>query len=269
MDEWATKQILGTLAGVVGLTLLGGLGFIYSGLFNVAADKNHSSFKIWMLRTVTENSVVARADSVDEPPDLNSRDLLLTGASHYDSMCTGCHGAPGKDPGGIGKSLHPQPPNLAKGEGMFESPRAQFWVSKHGIDSTGMPAWGTTHEDRSLWAMVALIQKFEDMTPEKYRKLVREAKKGGHHHGGGGDHHDSGKGSGHHEDKGGGGDHSGKDDGHARGEGEGHHGESGSDQETGQDHDTESSDAGDTGPPEKGSHGGHEHGGHEGHNHEH
>ncbi|MFB6373980.1 MAG: cytochrome c [Bradymonadaceae bacterium] len=260
MDEWATKQIVGTVVAVVGITLVGGLGFIYSGLFNVAADKNHSSVKTWILRTVTENSVVARVDSVDKPSNLNSRDLLLTGASHYDSMCTGCHGAPGQKPGGIAKGLRPQPPNLAKGEGMFESPKAQFWVTKHGIESTGMPAWGTTHEDRSMWAMVALIQKFDEMTPEKYRKLVREAKKRGHHHGGGG---------GHHGDENGGDHHSGKDDGHGEGGGGGHHGKSKTDQETGTEHDIGSSDAGDKGSTEKGAHGGHDHGGHEDHDHEH
>src|SRR5262249_42518674 len=60
-----------------------------------------------------------------------------------------------------------------------------FWIIKHGIKMTGMPAWAD-HSDEELWATVAFIKKLPGMTPEEYAKLVMASKaQGGHHHRGG------------------------------------------------------------------------------------
>jgi mono/diheme cytochrome c family protein len=35
-----------------------------------------------------------------------------------------------------------------------------------------MPAWGLTHTDERIWAMVAFIQKLPTLTPEQYQILT-------------------------------------------------------------------------------------------------
>ena len=35
-----------------------------------------------------------------------------------------------------------------------------------------MPAWGITHEDERIWAMVAFLQKLPELTPEQYQILT-------------------------------------------------------------------------------------------------
>ena len=35
-----------------------------------------------------------------------------------------------------------------------------------------MPAWGPTHDDQRIWAMVAFLQKLPDLTPEQYQILT-------------------------------------------------------------------------------------------------
>ena len=41
------------------------------------------------------------------------------------------------------------------------TPAEQFWIIKHGVKMTGMPAWGVTHDDEMLWDVVALVRKLQ------------------------------------------------------------------------------------------------------------
>lgn len=51
-------------------------------------------------------------------------------------------------------------------------PRQTFWVIKHGLKMTGMPAWGSSHGDDEPWAIVAFVGKLPGMTPSQYQKMV-------------------------------------------------------------------------------------------------
>ncbi len=61
--------------------------------------------------------------------------------------------------------------------------RRQFWMIKHGIQASGMPAWGETHTDERSWAMVAFSQKLPELNEMQYRILTAREKsdQGGHH----------------------------------------------------------------------------------------
>ena len=88
-------------------------------------------------------------------------------------MCVTCHGAPGVERGTLGKGINPKPPNLAKEAGEW-SDRELFWITKHGIKLAGMPAFGVTHSDEELWAIVAFLRRLETMSAEEYRRLATE-----------------------------------------------------------------------------------------------
>ena len=53
----------------------------------------------------------------------------------------------------------------------------QFWIVKHGVKMTGMPAWGVTHDDELLWDVVAFVRKLPELTPEQYETMVKNAPK--------------------------------------------------------------------------------------------
>ncbi|HUX25656.1 MAG TPA: cytochrome c [Burkholderiales bacterium] len=97
---------------------------------------------------------------------------MLKGAGQYAAMCTSCHLAPGMRDSELRQGLYPQPPKLS--EISVDSCKA-FWVIKHSIKMSGMPAWGTTHVDETIWSMVAFLQKLPGMTPDQYRKIVAKA----------------------------------------------------------------------------------------------
>jgi len=87
-------------------------------------------------------------------------------------MCTGCHLAPGMADSEIRPGLYPQPPNLAREK---VDARKAFWVIKHGIKMSAMPAWGLSHDDPTIWSMVAFLQKLPMLSPAQYRDIVAKA----------------------------------------------------------------------------------------------
>ena len=59
--------------------------------------------------------------------------------------------------------------NLAQ-EGVLDAQHT-FWVIKHGIKMSAMPAWGKTQDDAAIWELVAFIRQLPQMTPESYASL--------------------------------------------------------------------------------------------------
>jgi len=48
-------------------------------------------------------------------------------------------------------------------------------VVKNGIRMTGMPAFGTTHDDDAIRAIVALVRKLPELTNGRYAEMVKTA----------------------------------------------------------------------------------------------
>ena len=147
------------------------LGFVWSGLYDIGADVPHTRLVASMVETLRERSIETRARSV-VVPDLKDPQVILSGAGHYAAMCTGCHLAPGMKDSEIRPGLYPQPPNLSKAR---VDPKEAFWVIKHGIKMSAMPAWGASHDDATIWSMVAFLQKLPDLSPAQYRDIVAKA----------------------------------------------------------------------------------------------
>ncbi len=178
------KNIILTIVVIGILVLLGGSLFIYTGTYNVAASNKDSGLMHWILTTTRKQSVERHSEDVIPPDEtaFNNPETLRIGFEHYNEMCIVCHGAPGVEPGEARTGLNPKPPLLTKVAGEI-STREMFWVIKHGIKMTGMPAWGETHSDDKIWAMVAFVKKLPDMTPEQYQMMQQKNSEAGHMHG--------------------------------------------------------------------------------------
>jgi mono/diheme cytochrome c family protein len=151
---------------------------VYAGIFNVAADAPHSDFIYEIMETVRDRSIGARLKDI-KPPPLDDEKLIAAGAEHYAAMCSGCHLSPGKNETEIRAGLYPRPPDLTRR--LDASPAEAFWVIKHGIKMSGMPAWGATHDDSSIWGLVAFLQKLPDLTPAQYEALAMSEEEPHHH----------------------------------------------------------------------------------------
>ena len=126
-----------------------------------------------------DRSIAARTADLDVP-DLRDPARIAQGAGNYDAMCTGCHLKPGVPETELSKGLYPAPPDLTAAT--VDAAKA-FWVIKHGIKASGMPAWGRSMDDAYIWNMVAFLQELPTLDEAGYAALV--ARSGGHSHGGG------------------------------------------------------------------------------------
>ncbi len=169
-----TITILITLA----LFLVLALGYVNSGLFDSSAMTPHSKLARWALSTTMHVSVERRARKIEVPEF--TEEMRLAGANDFNSMCAACHGAPGRKPEPMGQGLNPQPPDLAESAQHLTAAEL-FWVTKNGIRMTGMPAWGISHDDASLWPVVAFMLTLPDLEAQAYQDLLIRAERVGHH----------------------------------------------------------------------------------------
>ena len=183
----------GLLIAIVAVAILAVAGFVYSGLYDVSASSPHNSVERWFLSTMSHASIERRARDIDVP-DLSDDQLVLAGINDFNSMCAGCHGAPGRNPEAMGLGLNPPAPDLSLAA-VEMTPAEMFWVTKHGIKMTGMPSWGVTHDDGSIWPVVAFMTKLPDLNEASYQEMLNSAVGHGHHaEGAAGDDHSHGEG---------------------------------------------------------------------------
>ncbi|MES2366134.1 MAG: cytochrome c [Pseudomonadota bacterium] len=150
-----------------------GIGvFLWSGVYNPGADSPHWKITYDLMQASRERSIEHHAAAIIVPSNLNDSQVILKGAGQYAAMCTTCHLAPGKADSELRPGLYPQPPNLSK---VSVDPREAFWVIKHGLKMSAMPAWGGSHDDATIWSMVAFMQKLPSMTPQQYKDIVAKA----------------------------------------------------------------------------------------------
>lgn len=184
------KHVLATTAILAAGSAAAFGAFIQSGVYDFSADSPHTPLVFALLDRMRERSIDTRAATL-KVPDLSNQQRIVQGAGNYNAMCVQCHRSPGSPETELSKGLYPSPPNLSK---EAVEPAQVFWVVKHGIKASGMPAWGKSMNDEYIWNMAAFLQVMPKLDDTAYRSLV--AQSGGHSHGGG-ETHAAGENAGH------------------------------------------------------------------------
>jgi len=170
-----------TLAGtalVAGVTLIG------AGCVDVAADSPHSPWLHRFIAWARDSAIARQSQEISPPADLSDEVRIKRGAGNYAAMCAGCHLVPGGPDLEIRQGLYPQPPDFthaqAQGDPALADAR-RFWVIKHGIKASGMPAWGMGGMgDRDIWDLTAFLNVLPNLSATQYHQLV--AASDGHVH---------------------------------------------------------------------------------------
>jgi len=172
-------KTLNTLLVAAAIAVISAVGFAYSGIYDVSASSPHGGLINWLLSTTSHASIERRAGDVNVP-DLSDVALIRAGINDFDAMCIDCHGAPGIKPDALGQGLNPPAPDLVDAASHMSSAEL-FWVTKNGIKMTGMPAWGASHDDDSLWRIVAFMTTLPDLDADEYQALLTTTSGAGHH----------------------------------------------------------------------------------------
>jgi len=153
---------LATLAAAAAIVFL----YTQSGDFDVAASIPHTRIAGWLTHQTMIHSVRRRAARIRAPATFGARQIAV-GFCLYEWHCVACHGAPavGRQPWANG--LLPGPPYL------IDAPRSWsaaelFWITRHGIKMTGMPAWKDSLSDGQIWDVVAFVEAVPRMPPQTY-----------------------------------------------------------------------------------------------------
>lgn len=179
------------LIGFVAVALVAaGAAWVYLGRVEVSADGEDFEPVRWFLEYTRERAVERAAEGINARlPDLSDESDLLEAVMGYEDMCAACHTPPGETHSALARGLNPRAPGLAV-SARHRTPEELFWVTKHGIRMTGMPAWGVTHGDEELWSIVALLTRFPEFADDEYSRLLEAARAAGVEHVHNHDHHD-------------------------------------------------------------------------------
>ena len=164
---------LGAFLGLAGLGIaaaLVGLIVTVSGVVPIAASSGHWPITEWFLQFAMRRSISTYSLGIEIPP-LNDPQLILRGATHYEIGCRPCHGSPDIPLPQIPAHMTPHPPDLRHRINDREA-RELFYVVKHGVKFTGMPAWPAPQRDDEVWGVVAFLMQLAQLDGSAYRRLV-------------------------------------------------------------------------------------------------
>lgn len=141
-----------------------------SGVLPITASSGHTPITYWVLEFGKRRSVATHALGVELPP-LDEPWLVMKGAGHYHDGCRPCHGAPDLATPRVTAAMTPQPPDLVGRVEIYDAEEL-FYIVKHGIKFTGMPAWPAQERDDEVAAVVAFLRELPRLDAAAYRELV-------------------------------------------------------------------------------------------------
>lgn len=148
---------------------VGAVGILYSGAYDISASSGHSRVGQWVLENTMANSVRSRAADIQAPRSFAPA-AVLAGGSEYKAMCQQCHGGPGAKRAEWAEGLVPLPPDLTKSAVEWR-PNEIYWIVKHGIKMTAMPAFGEAHGEETLWSIAGFVEQLPTMAPQQYAAI--------------------------------------------------------------------------------------------------
>jgi len=161
-----TLLAAGTLSAATGLVVW------RAGWYNIGATTSHFGIVYKGLEQAMRYSVQHQARKVAVPA-LGQADVAR-GALVYRDNCAQCHGGPGVAPNIHGLSMQPAPGPLVDAAMRWQS-RELYWITRHGVKMSGMPAWEFRLSDADTWAVVAFMNRMPAMTVADYKTLTAMA----------------------------------------------------------------------------------------------
>ena len=147
-----------------------GMAIAWSGIINIGASTGHWAITDWFLHWSMRNTVRTYAAVTVDGPATDATGLV-SAAGHYAATCATCHGAPGERPSPVMQSATPNAPDLSTTAKTWNDEEL-FWIVKHGVKFTPMPAWPALDRDDEIRRMAGFVRRLPSMTPEDYRALA-------------------------------------------------------------------------------------------------
>jgi cytochrome c553 len=162
---WITLAIVAAALGA------GGLAVAASGVIAMRASTGHFPITERFLHFSMRRSIVTNATPIETPP-LDDLKSVVRGAGHYDVGCRPCHGGAEGDTPRVPRHMEP-PPRALRVHAADWRDRELYYIVRHGMKFTGMPAWPAQQRDDEVWDMVAFVRRLPGLSREEYARLTR------------------------------------------------------------------------------------------------
>jgi mono/diheme cytochrome c family protein len=165
--------LLGLGAAIV--LLVGGF-YTYArlGFIDPRADIPVSSFEANQAMAILDSSIDRRAQDTKNPGPADEANLA-EGMKLYQSHCAGCHGDINHTETSLANAFYPRVPQFLHDKP--DMPENQnFYVIKHGIRWSGMPAWNQSLSDQQIWQLCAFLARMDKLPApieQQWRTLAK------------------------------------------------------------------------------------------------
>jgi len=160
--------IRGLIIGAIALAAAA-YGYARLGFIDLRADQNPPAWEERLATSAMDESTERHAPR-QKNPLLPSEENLLAGARLYHDKCSDCHGSPVNPNSDYGRSFYPRAPQFMK-QAPDMPDHENFYIIKHGVRWTAMPAWGNIMTDSEIWQVVLVLNQFEKLPPEVSKEL--------------------------------------------------------------------------------------------------
>jgi mono/diheme cytochrome c family protein len=160
IDRRALRLVLGAALATVALEAGGAALALVLGLVPIGADSTPSAWEVRFFGLARRAALVRRVEA--ESPASGPADPAA-GVAIYADLCVRCHGWPGARVPSLGRSLYPPAPPLYP---LRASSAEVFWIVKHGVRHTGMPAWGALLSDQDVFDVAVALTGLGALPPE-------------------------------------------------------------------------------------------------------
>ncbi len=146
---------------LVAVAVIAAYVFVSGGWLPANADAPPYALEKWAARRSLHATIRREApkDAPAEPSDAE----LAQGVKLYAVNCAVCHGAADGKASNVARGLYQKPPQLAT-DGVEDDPVGQtFWIVKHGVRLTGMPAYSPTLRDAEIWKLAWFLHKMDSL----------------------------------------------------------------------------------------------------------
>ncbi len=165
MGKFIAGIVFAVVAFIVAMVI-----YARGGYMAVNADATPSSIERWAANNALDAAVEHQAPRVNNPVPRTDANLL-DGMKLYSMNCGGCHGGLDRKRNKLGGAFYPPAPQILV-RPLHDPEWHIFFIIKHGVRLTGMPAWGKLMSDDDLWKITTFVKNISQLPPavEQQRK---------------------------------------------------------------------------------------------------
>ena len=134
------------------------------GLYPMGADNPPSGLERALAGRAMDIYADKHKPDMENPTQITAANLT-DGAKEYEEHCAFCHGGAKAKISPMRDRFNPPVPQLVN-RIPHDPDNWLFWVTKHGVRMTGMPAWDGVMSDEEMWKVIAFIKHSDKLPPD-------------------------------------------------------------------------------------------------------